>query len=147
MARFDLPELAEGIPPELLLRLERITRCLRMSLIEYELVDIVADYAVVTAELAFALRYQRHFGKMPDRRNSLKELIEWATEEELLVGVDKKASLLRDYRNRNVHPKGDSFGGIAIAMVPKFVFEVVNSLFSAECKSDLDDGAASSGRG
>lgn len=130
MARYDLPELDERIPTELIQRLNRIRRCLSVSFVEYELVDIVADYAVVTAELAIALRYKQHFGRIPARHMGFRSLLAWAGNTGLLKGVEGKAQFLRTYRNKNVHPQRDSFGGNAVVAVPRFVFEVVNSLFS-----------------
>ena len=130
MDRFAIPELVTGLPEELVDRLDRIRQCLRLSYLNYELLDIVLDYALATLELSFKLRYEAHTGKRPGRSKRFVELIEWANEKQLLCGEKEKADFLRNLRNRNVHPRHDSFGGIGFVAMPKMVFEVTNCLFA-----------------
>ena len=147
MARFALPNLVTGIPEELETRLNRISRCLQLSFVDYELFDIILEYAVVTVELAFKRRYEVHFGKPPKCKLRFKDLIDWAHREGLLEGLEKKTDFLRQFRNDSVHPNKDSFGGVAFAPVSRYVFEVVNSLFSDECMSMSGKGTTSVGAG
>lgn len=132
MKRFDLPEISPSVPESLAARLERIKRCLALSYFEYELFDIVLEYAVVTVELALRLRREVESGASPGKSVGLAKLLEWAKSQGLLYGQEKKVDYLREYRNDAVHPRHDSFGGIAFASVPKAVFEIVNSLFAVD---------------
>jgi len=135
MSSLALPEVVELVPAEITTRLERIKRALRLSFVEYELLDITLEYALVTVELAFKQRYRQHVGKAPKRYPKYVALIDWAEAEGLLSGLDNRANLLRRLRNSAVHPERDSFGGVAFMQVFKCVFAVVNRLFSENCVS------------
>ncbi|MBK7189538.1 MAG: hypothetical protein IPH86_12845 [bacterium] len=101
-----------------------------MSYYEYELFDIVLEYAVVTVELALRLRYSVYSPAVSGRSLGLAKLLAWA-KSGAPVRSEAKADMLRKFRNNAVHPGHDGFGGIAFASLPRYVFEVVNSLFAA----------------
>lgn len=135
MAFFALPPLESGLPDELVSRMRRIERCLRLSYLDYELFDIILGYALTTVEMGLRLRYKAHFGELPRKSFRFNDQVNWAKEEGLLEGMGDKVDFLRKFRNDIAHPKRDSFGAIALAPTARFVFEVTNCLFSSKCKS------------
>lgn len=128
--RFNLLPISDAVPIPLKNRMERIKRSLRLAYYEYELVDVVMDYTLISVDLALKVVYERIEGKKPNKKLSFKELIDWAKEKQLPEPLIKKLSKVRNLRNSAAHTNTDSFGGVTFVPFFRVLFDLMNDLFS-----------------
>ncbi|MBN8707332.1 MAG: hypothetical protein J0L62_15780 [Bacteroidetes bacterium] len=100
-------EFIDSVPDDIKKYYNRIRSLIRFSYYEYEFVDVAAQLALISFEMALKLRYK----EIEERDSTLSffKLIEWSINKKLITIEKKRLIALKDLRNHSVHI--DHFSG------------------------------------
>lgn len=101
----------EGVSEDVRRRFDRVRGLIEMSLYNYELLDVAADYALLTVQLAIYQRYLQLEGKEPEE-DRLFDLINWGIGRDLFESDGGSLTALRHLRNFAAHPERYTLLGI-----------------------------------
>ena len=118
----------EAVSDDVKNRFDRVKSLILMSFYNFELLDVAADCALLTVQLAIAQRYEQLQSKDPKHKR-LKDLIDWGAKGELFESNDRSLEALRELRNVSAHPRRYSIiGDLALGLIIHVV-DVINGMY------------------
>jgi hypothetical protein len=127
-AQADPLQCRQGAPEIVRSRFENVRALVRLSYVDYGLLDVALEYTLHTFEQALRLRCEE-FGTTLVQNPTLADLIRQASRHHLFEDSQEAAEVLRLLRNEVAHPAMDSRYALTAIPVMVRVVDVVNELY------------------
>ncbi len=118
----------DGVSEDVQKRFERVKSILCFSYYDYELLDVAADYALLSLELAISQRYTQLEHREPGNK-TLKPLIAWGVKNNLFELKDLALQSLEALRNFSAHPRRYLISGLTSIDLVLHTVGLINGMY------------------